>query len=285
MSARPDRARHFLLCLALLGAAVPAADASAAAASRHPYFHNRVPYRANPRFVVTYVGSGRWRTDYHATPPNDGGDPDTNDAHDASTQAWLITLAGSLAIPPCAEDAGRDACADLRGLDGATGPTGATGRIRHTHVDGLYPQLDATDRCDVSARTPRDGDVDAAVGLEYSPALEGFAVTAYEPVTTVLRELPQACPGRGDPIDRMLDNYFTPGFSFDPAFGAERWFRSRRVVVPTRVFHHATEIMIPLRDTDSGRPPADCAVEHPEYERCTTGGSWAGVLIFRTPAP
>jgi hypothetical protein len=95
--------------------------------------------------------------------------------------------------------------------------------------------------------------------------------------------MPGACPDQGEPIDRILDNYFTPGFSFDARFGPEPWFRSRTVLIPARVFHHSTEVMVPLGDTDAGRPPRDCAVEHPEYERCTTGGAWNGVLAFRAP--
>jgi hypothetical protein len=79
----------------------------------------------------------------------------------------------------------------------------------------------------------------------------------------------------------LLDNYFEPGFSFEPGWGPEPWFRARTAVVPARVLHRSAELMVPLRDTPAGTPPRHCAVQHPEYERCRTGGAWNGVLILR----
>ena len=251
------------------------------ATAKPPYVARPAPYRAEPRFGVGYVGSGTWRTTFHATPPNEGGDPDTNDARDSSTQAWLLAYAGALTVPRCGPGADGDACAAAGDIDGAVGATSAAGRIDHVHVDGIYRQLDRTERCRVGARTPADGAVDATLQIRYLPESRSFAFTALSPVEPVLLELPQACPNRADPIDRILDNYFMPGFSFDPTYGSERWFRSATVAIPARVFHHAAEIMVPLRDTAAGAPPRDCAVQHPEYERCRTGGTWNGVLIFR----
>ena len=256
--------------------------AGAAPSSAKPYTTKRAPYGANVRFVVTYTGSGRWRTVYHSEPPNQGGDHDTNDADDSSTQAWRLKFKKRVALPACgpAAGGGSDPCTSLEGLDGATGPTHASGRIDHTHVDGLYRSLDMAEKCRVSKGTGAKRSVVASIGLSYSAGSKTVAVTAYEPVSTVLTDLPQACPGHGDSLDGLLDNYFTPGFSFDSRYGSARWFTSRTIVIPAGVFHHAAEIRIPLADTKAGRPPRHCAVEHPSYERCKTGGSWAGVLTF-----
>jgi hypothetical protein len=274
---------------ALLAAALLATGATAASAApaRHavPYTLERAPYRATVRFQVTYTGSGLVRTDFHATPPNDGGDPDTNDAHDFSTQAWDIAFLDSLRIPACgvADLDSPDACEGVEGLSGARGATRATGSIDHTHVDGLYRELDRTVRCRVSKHTKPTRKVEATVDVSYSPATKTFMVTARNPVTTVLLGLPTACPEQGDSIDRILDNYFTPGFSFAEGYGPERWFTTSTVLIPARDMHHSREIKIPLGDVPAGTPPHDCAVQHPSYERCDTRGRYGGVLTLTAP--
>jgi hypothetical protein len=47
-------------------------------------------YTPQPRFVVTYDGSGSWSTVYHSEPPNPGGAHDTNDARDSSAEHWSL---------------------------------------------------------------------------------------------------------------------------------------------------------------------------------------------------
>src|SRR4051794_17671493 len=74
-------------------AAAPAAilavlTAAAPAAAKPAYTATPGPNRADAQFVVTYQGKGSYATKFHATPPNQGGKPDTNNAHDTSTQAW-----------------------------------------------------------------------------------------------------------------------------------------------------------------------------------------------------
>src|SRR5205823_1946281 len=39
---------------------------------------------------------------------------------------------------------------------------------------------------------------------------------------------------------------------------------------------------VPVAATRAGRPPADCAVAHPDMEQCSTGGSWSGELTLST---
>jgi hypothetical protein len=263
--------------LALLTAAAPAPAAS------HGYSTRSSAYRADARFAVTYRGSGRYRTVYHSRPPNKGGKPDTNDAHDASTQAWRLSFRRQFAVVPCGPartGSTDDPCAGSQGLDRARGPTSATGRIDHRHVDGLFRNQNAAVRCRLRRRTRPKGIVAASIGIAYSPDRKTVAVTAYEPVTTLLENFPTACPRQGDSLDGLLDNYFTPGFSFSSKYGPERWFTSRTVQIPADVFHRSSEIRIPLRDTRAGRSPRHCAVQHRSFERCRTGGSWRGVLRF-----
>ncbi|MEA2352217.1 MAG: hypothetical protein QOJ14_631, partial [Thermoleophilaceae bacterium] len=209
------RAAGLAVAVALLASGTAAAPAAPA---RHdvPYTVKRAPYRADVRFAVTYTGAGLWRTDFHATPPNDGGDPDTNDAHDFSTQTWKVGFLERLEIPACGvpDLDNADACDAVEGVAGARGATRATGRVDHTHVDGLYRQLDRVVMCRVQKHTKPTRKVDAGVDVTYSSATKAFAVTARNPVVTVLGRLPTACPDQGDSIDRILDNYFTPGFSF-----------------------------------------------------------------------
>jgi hypothetical protein len=264
-----------ILALAL---ALPAT----ASAARAPYTRVAAPFQESPRFVVTYEGTGRWHTVYRATPPNPGGKPDHNRADDAGTQAWRLRFRSAVTVPACGPpaDGGADPCAQLAGTSGAVGPTRATGRVRHVHVDGLYRQLDRTVKCRVSRRTGTRTRVDATVGLAYDAAAGAIGVTAYNPLTTVLTLLPTACPRQGDSIDRILDNYFTPGFSFDPAYGADRWFTSRAVKIPSAIFHDSATIAIAVADTRAGTPPRRCAVKNRTREHCRTGGSWTGRLVF-----
>src|SRR3954467_14571938 len=107
------------------GIALPAAvlsllgSALCGTASAKPGF-TATPGGANPdaRFVVRYEGSGSYKTRFHATPPNPGGKPDTNDAWDSSAQAWKIKFRKALSVPTCAQPAsfGDDPCADVAGL-------------------------------------------------------------------------------------------------------------------------------------------------------------------------
>lgn len=129
-------------------------------------------------------------------------------------------------------------------------------------------------------RTRSHRSVAASIGIRYARDSRSVLITAYNPVTTVLSVLPGACPRQGDSLDGLLDNYFTPGFSFSYLYSPERWFTSRTVAIPAAVFHRATAISIQLADTRAGTPPRRCAVEHRNYERCRTGGTWSGVLTF-----
>src|SRR4051812_48653518 len=69
----------------------------AAPAGAKPYTSTPGPTRSDASFVATYSGAGSYATRFHATPPNDGGKPDTNDARDSSTQAWSIKFPKALA--------------------------------------------------------------------------------------------------------------------------------------------------------------------------------------------
>jgi hypothetical protein len=239
------------------------------AAAARPYSYEPAPYSASPRFSVAYSGSGTWRTDFHATPPNPGGDPDTNDAHDASAQSWRLELDGTLAI------------ADPSDLAGAHGRTLVIGHVDHRHVDGLFTELDRTVACTLKGSTGRGAAVGASLAVRRSSRSTTYSITAGNPLSTVLTNMATVCPDQGDSIDRILDNYFTPGFSFAPGWGADRWFTSRTVAIPARVLHRAARVDVALGPRSAGRPPAGCAVQNPSYEACSTGGSWAGVLTLR----
>ncbi|HEX8051519.1 MAG TPA: hypothetical protein VF517_00890 [Thermoleophilaceae bacterium] len=268
------------------GASVAAAFAlalvAAAPAAAAPYTTRSGPERPNPVFGVTYEGSGSYATTFHGEPPNDGGDDDTNDAHDSSRQSWDLGFRHGLALPDCAKAAtdGSSACSAVTGLTGARGATVMTGRVDHRHVDGLYSQLDRTVRCRLRGATSPRSKVDAELSVRHLPDSAAFAVTARSPLTTVITAFQSQCPKQGDSIDRILDFYAMPGFSFDGAYGPDRWFTSTDVVIPESVFRGSTVIKVPLRLTKAGRSPKGCAVEHPSYERCRTGGSWRGVLTF-----
>ena len=277
---RAPRSSPSVLALALLACVGALTLVSPAAGSpRRGFSAAPGPDRPDAVFAVTYRGAGTFHTVYHSEPPNPGGKHDTNDAHDSSAQRWSLRF-GRLRIPTCAAPgaSGSDPCTSVSGLSGATGPTLVTGRVRHVHVDGLYRQLDARERCGLSARTSARGRDAATVSVRYDAATGTFAVSAGNPVGTALSLFPAACP-RGDSLDGLLDFYAPPGFSFDSAYGADRWFASPTVVIPARVFHRSSRVTVRLSDTRQGTPPRRCAVQH-SYERCRTGGSWGGVLEF-----
>jgi hypothetical protein len=242
------------------------------------------PSRTDARFTVSYKGEGSFHTKFHATPPNPGGDPDTNDAHDTSRQTWDVKYRGTLAVPACgqAEDGSADPCAGLTGLDGLRGATKATGRVNHKHVDGLYRELDRTVKCKLSKAPGRHRLLGGTLKVRYIPESDSIGISASDPMQTALELFPAQCPKQVDSIDRILDFYATPGFSFADGFGPEPWFASREVVVPSAAFHDSKTIKIPLHDTRAGTPPKDCAVRDPSFERCKTGGEWNGVLTLKS---
>jgi hypothetical protein len=266
-----------------LGLVVFVAMAGSAAAAKAPYTSEPSAFRSDPTFVVTYRGGGGWHTTFHATPPNDGGKSDKNDAKDSSRQAWKVKFRKRIAIPVCGAPAegGEDPCTSLTGLSGARGPTSVTGRVNHKHVDGLYRELDRTVKCRLAKRTSARKRLEATLTVHYDPESQTFAVGAGSPLVTTLSLFPTACPKQGDSIDRIFDFYATPGFSFADSYGPDRWFTSGAVTIPVAVFHRSSRIRIPLADTKAGRPPRRCAVLNPSYERCKTGGNWTGVLEFQ----
>jgi hypothetical protein len=266
--------------VALAAAALALAAAPPAAAA--PYGAVSGSERTSSSFAVGYAGSGTYKTDFHGEPPNPGGDADTNDAHDSSAQAWDIRFRRALVIPDCSRLSldGGSVCADAGGVDGARGRTAMTGKVDHTHVDGLYRQLDRRVSCRLRRATSARTKVDAAVAMRYLPEQDSFAIQARSPLTTVIDNFPGQCPRQGDSIDRVLDFYAMPGFSFASEFGPERWFTSAEVVIPAAVLHRSRRITIPLRNTAAGRPPKNCAVNDPSFERCRTGGRWRGILTL-----
>jgi len=270
-----------IIALALCLAGQPAA-AAAHGRPRTRYTTTPAGYRTIARFVVTYVGSGHWRTVYHSEPPNPGGHHDTNDAHDSSRQHWSLRFARVLTVPSCGRSprGQADPCLHVDDLTGAEGETTATGTIAHTHVDGLYIADNTSASCRVATATPAGTRLAATVTLRYVPVRRTISVTALIPVEDALNLLPGTCPEQGDSLDGLLDNYFTPGFSFGAGFGPLRWFTSEQVEIPAEAFHRSARIRVPLAQTPRGTPPRDCVVHSPSFERCTTGGSWAGVLSF-----
>jgi hypothetical protein len=270
-------------------AAAPAAilavlTAAAPAAAKPAYTATPGPNRADAQFVVTYEGKGSYATKFHATPPNQGGKPDTNNAHDTSTQAWNVRFKHELLMPTCGQPQGfgDDPCASLSGLSGAAGHTNMTGKVNHKHVDGLYKQFDRTVKCTLRKTPSAKRTLDVTLGTRYIPESSSIAVSVTDPLTTTLSLFPTQCPKQGESIDRILDFYATPGFSYAQGWGPDRWFASKEVVIPAGVFHHSAKIKIPLHLTGNGTPPRHCALQNPSYERCTTGGSWNGVLTLDT---
>jgi hypothetical protein len=268
------------LAAATLLAGVPAVASSAWARA---YSTRPAGYQAQPRFAFNYAGSGRFATTYMSEPPNQGGKPDHNRAHDSSTQTWSLSYGEPLTIPRCGpspHDRG-PSCRRITSLIGATGATTASDSIAHVHIDGLYRVDNVSLSCRQHVRTPRGQPLMATFRLRYDPVSNALSITALDPVSYALDLLPGTCPGQGDPIDGLDDSYATPGFSFSPLYGPDRWFTSRTVVVPMRVLHRSALVTIRLRETGAGTPPRHCAVLHPSYEQCSTGGSWSGVLVMR----
>jgi hypothetical protein len=271
------------LFAAALGAAAAFAAGYPGVASAAQRSYTAVPagYRALARFVVTYQGSGTYATQYHSEPPNPGGEHDTNDAHDSSTQDWSLSFGSMLQIPPCLGTAKRSSCKPIDDLNGARGRTHAAATTSHTHVDGLYPSDNRSISCQVRAATSPGQLLHAKIQLSYDARTRAVKIAALNPVSDVLVILPSQCPGQGDSIDGLYDNYWTPGFSFAAGYGPDRWFKSRTVEIPVRVLRRSRRIRIPVTQTAVGTPPRNCAVAHPSYESCSTGGSWSGTIALR----
>jgi hypothetical protein len=272
-----------LLFVGRIALAAAAWLALAAPAAGAPYSADSTgSKRASSSFAVGYAGTGSYKTVFHGEPPNPEGEADTNDARDSSAQTWDIRFRHPLVIPDCSGltlDGGSE-CSEADGVSGARGRTAMTGKVDHRHVDGLYRQLDRRVSCRLRRATSARTNVAAAVTLRYLPDHDSFAIQARSPLTTVVENFPAQCPRQGDSIDRLLDFYAMPGFSFADGYGPERWFTSAEVVVPASVLHGSRRITIPLRDTAAGRPPRKCAVEDPSFERCRTGGTWRGILTL-----
>ncbi len=268
-----------LMTAAVLAAASPAAARSVGEHGSPGYTTVSAPYQRVAQFLVGFTGKGTWGTLYRSEPPNPGGNPDHNTAGDSSAQKWALVYDRVLTIPTC-DSSAPTSCFHISSPTGARGQTSASGSIWHRHIDGLYPELDASERCRVSASTSRGKTLDATIQVGYGTGIRGLAITALDPVATALEILPSQCPGQGDSIDGLYDNYFTPGFSFASGYGPDRWFTSRTVSIPLRVLHRSSKITIHLADTAAGKPPEDCAVQNPSYEQCATDGSWSGVLTL-----
>jgi hypothetical protein len=219
---------------------------------------------AAPTFTVQYAGSGSWATRYHSTPPNPGGAADTNDAHDTSTQAWRLAYEQPLRLT-----AGT--------LNAARGTERVGVSIDHVHVDGLYAFDNASLRCRIRARI--------GPSLSPRPAITvvrragKLVLTVASPLAAALAALPAECAGQGDPIDGLLNDYGTPGFSFDPAWTAQRWLTGRTTVALSRL-RGAHRLRVRVSAARAVTRPAGCRVPAPSYERCTTGGRWSGVLTL-----
>jgi hypothetical protein len=231
-------------------------------------------------FSVSYAGSGRYSTTYTSQPPNPGGQPDNNSALDSSTQSWRLKFTKPLDIPACGGR--RNPCAHIPAPSAATGTSSATGSVDHTHIDGLFSFDNATIKCSMESQPPAHATLSAALRVAYVSSRKAIAITALNPVVTALDNLPMACPEQGDPTDGLLDSYFTPGFSFANGYGPDRWFTSAAVQIPVATVDRARSITIPLSETRVGTPPKNCAVQHPSYEQCSTGGAWSGVLTLRS---
>jgi hypothetical protein len=227
------------------------------------------------RFVVTYSGSGTWRTTYHSEPPNPGANHDTNDAHDSSSQRWSLRFQRVLTVASCG---GTGSCPVL--LRGARGAAAVTARIDHIHRDGAIAADSTSVRCHLRSTNAMTGSPQAAILVRYAPRRNAVVIVARDPVIDALTVLPRQCPQQGDSIDGLLDSYATPGFSFAPGWGPDRWLSSRPAVIPLSRLRHASRVRIRLGPAPAGIPPRGCAVHDPAIERCHTGGSWRGVLTL-----
>jgi hypothetical protein len=172
-------------------------------------------------------------------------------------------------------------CRDRLALTGASGATRVTGHVDHTHIDGLFPADNVSERCAIAYATPaRAKNLAASLHFAFVRRRNAISVTALNPVAAALVGLGSQCPGQGDSIDGLLDNYFTPGFSFAAGFGPDRWFTSASVLVPLGLLHRARLVSLRLGATPAGTPPPHCDVPA-RNEQCATGGSWSGVLTLR----
>jgi hypothetical protein len=233
----------------------------------------------SPRVTVTYRGSGWWQTRYRSQPPNQGGAPDHNFADDSSTQRWSLRLAPTLSLSQCGHPSGDGTCPPPPPrLLAASGSTEATGTVDHRHIDGLFANQNASVRCRVSTSSPADRAV--VLSLRYLPRRRAILATAWNPVNQALLQLPPQCPGQGDSLDGLNDNYFMPGFSFAPGYGAARWFKSNTVAVSLARLRRRASVTVRLSDTARGTPPPHCAVRSTATEQCAVSGAWAGVLRF-----
>jgi hypothetical protein len=224
------------------------------------------------RLSVSYRGGGTYHTVYRSHPPNPGGRPDSDSASDSSSQRWSLRFTDPLTVGNCA----RAGCSST--LLGATGSTSSAGRIDHVHRDGLFRQLDAAARCRVAYATPRGERLRAAIRFSYSRT-GLLTIVALDPVSEAVELLPQSCPGQGDSIDGIGDNYFDPGFSSAPGWGPARWFRSKPMSVRVSLIQRQGIVRLRVAGDPAGRPPRGCAVRH-SFESCTTGGSWTGTLTL-----
>ena len=267
---------------ALLAAVTAAGSIWAPAVTARAFTTKRDAFRRVVRFAISYTGSGTYATTYNSHPPNNGGKPDHDHAHDSSTQRWSIAFQNRLTVPTCASAGSLpDPCSSVGPITGARGHTVVTGRISHVHIDGLFKNENRSVRCRLRAIVAAPDGLNVTLAVSYLPQARAVSVQALDPVFDALLRLPTACPRQGDSIDGLDDNYFGPGFSFNPAYGPDRWFTSKAVVIPMRVLHRAAWIRITLGNTRAGTPPRHCDVPAPSYERCTTGGSWRGVLTLR----
>ncbi len=224
-------------------------------------------------FTISYSGSGTYGTRYHSEPPNQGGMHDTDSADDSERQRWSLRFISPLRVRCAAR------CTQPTVLTGARGATSITAQISHVHVDGLYSQLNASVQCSISSSTPPGAILDASLRIQVGA--RSISITALDPLGDALLLLPAACPGQGDSIDGLLDNYLGPGFSFAQGYGPDRWFTSATVTVPRRRLQIGATIRIPLSQSRDGTPPHDCAVPQPSIQQCVTGGAWSGVLTLR----
>jgi hypothetical protein len=267
MGSRRRYVPALLASLTMLGGALAAGAAA------------RVPLR----FAVAVTGSGHWATTYRSTPPNQGGAPDHNRAVDASTQRWAVRFSAPLVVPACGAARSGDPCRHVRGLSGATGTNQSAGTINHVHIDGLFSQLNATERCAVRSAGIAGRVVPAALSVSYVPRTQRFVLTLRDPDANALLFMPSACPNQGDSIDGLYDNYFMPGFSFASGWGFERWYTSAPVSVKVATLTHRRQIVLRFGPTHRNAPPAGCAVAHRAWEHCRTGGAWSAVVTLRRP--
>lgn len=228
---------------------------------------------AVPAFVVGYSGSGANRTIVHATPPNPGGAPDHDSANDSETQRWSLRFNQRLALPGCS-----GTCHGALALTGASGSSTVVGKIDHVHVDGLYTDMNASLSCTVRPVPSAASEPQAAIDVSYNA--ESVTFTALDPIGLALLTMPANCPNQGDAMDGIADNYFSPGFSFTPGYGPDRWFTSASVVIPRSTLARTAKLSVKVLRSPAGTPPRDCGSGQPSYVSCTTTGAWSGVLTL-----